>query len=115
MLSSKLICQVAIRSCRWLVIAILALHLGAAARAQSTAALSGTVTDPTGAAVPNATVVARNVATGVETSLTTDSSGAYLFPGLPIGSYRVEVTATGFNKAVLTSLTLQVATSVTRD
>jgi hypothetical protein len=115
MLSSKLICQAAIRSCRWLVVAILALHLGAAARAQSTAALSGTVTDPTGAAVPNATVVARNVATGVETSLTTDSSGAYLFPSLPIGSYWVEVTATGFNKAVLTSLTLQVATSVTRD
>ena len=115
MLSSKSIHRGAILSSRWLVVAILALHVGAGARAQSTAALSGTVTDPTGAAVPNATVVARNVATGVEISLTTDSSGAYLFPSLPIGSYRVEVTATGFNKAVLTSLTLQVATSVTRD
>src|SRR4051794_31185582 len=101
MFTSKLIRRGAILSHRWLLLVVLALHVGAAARAQSTAALSGTVTDPTGAAVPNATVVARNVATGVETSLTTDSSGAYLFPSLPIGSYRVEVSATGFNKAVL--------------
>ena len=115
MFTRNWICQVANLSCRWLVLAVLALYVGAPARAQSTAALSGSVTDPTGAAVPNATVVARNVATGVETSLTTDSSGAYLFPSLPIGSYRLEVTATGFNKAVLADLTLQVATSITRD
>jgi len=115
MFTTSLIRRAAILSCRWFVIAVLALHVGAAARAQSTAALSGTVTDPTGAAVPNATVIARNVATGVETSLTTDSSGSYLFPSLPIGSYRLEVTASGFNKAVLAGLTLQVATSVTQD
>src|SRR5262249_9807750 len=83
--------------------------------AQSTASLSGTVIDPTGAAVPNATVTARNVSTGVEMSLTTDASGAYLFPTLPIGSYRLEVTANGFNKAVGGGFTLQVANAITQD
>jgi hypothetical protein len=91
------------------------LHLGGVAEAQSTAALSGTVTDSTGAAVPNATVAARNSATGIEATSQTDSAGAYLFPSLPIGVYRVEVSATGFRKAVISEIKLSVATAVTTD
>src|SRR5580700_5624000 len=72
------------------------------AHAQSTAALNGTVTDPAGAAVPNAQVLAKDQATGVESSTQTDSAGAYLFPSLPIGIYRVEVTGSGFQTAVIT-------------
>jgi hypothetical protein len=91
------------------------LHLGGVAEAQSTATLSGTVTDPTGAAVPNATVAARNSATGIESTSQTGGAGAYLFPSLPIGTYRVEVSAPGFRKAVISDLKLSVATAVTTD
>jgi hypothetical protein len=83
--------------------------------AQSTASLSGIVTDPAGAAVPNAKVTVTNQATGVSSSSQTDSAGAYLFPSLPIGSYRIEVTASGFQKAVISDLKLPVATNVTQN
>lgn len=83
--------------------------------AQSTGSLNGTVTDPTGAAVPNAKVSATNTATGVTSSTQTDSAGAYLFPSLPIGAYRMEVAASGFQKATISNLKLPVATSVTQN
>lgn len=85
------------------------------ATAQSTATLSGTITDPTGAAVPNAKVTAINQATSVASSTQTDSAGAYLFSSVPIGKYRVEVMASGFQKAIVKDLDLPVATSVTQN
>jgi hypothetical protein len=100
---------------RWMIISLLALQLGAITRAQSAASLGGTVTDATGAGVPNAVISARNTATGVESTSQTDNAGAFLFPSLPIGKYRVEVTAPGFRKAIIGELTLQVASSVTTD
>ncbi|MGB7282036.1 MAG: carboxypeptidase-like regulatory domain-containing protein, partial [Candidatus Acidiferrum sp.] len=101
----------------WLRLALLlfSLALGGLAHAQSTASLNGTVTDPTGAAVPNAQVVAKNEATGVETKTATDDAGAYLFPSLPIGTYSIEVTAPSFQMAVVTDLKLQVATAITQN
>src|SRR5882762_752554 len=88
---------------------------GGAALAQSTAALNGTVTDATGAVVPNAQVVVTNQATGVESATPTDTAGAYLFPALPIGIYRIEVKASGFQTAVISSLKLDVATALTQN
>ncbi|HXJ14772.1 MAG TPA: TonB-dependent receptor, partial [Candidatus Limnocylindrales bacterium] len=85
------------------------------ANAQSTATLQGTVTDPAGAAVPNAKIVATNDATGIQTETATDSSGAYLIPSLQIGLYKLEITASGFQKIVLTGLKLDVATTVTKN
>jgi hypothetical protein len=90
-------------------------QLGAVAHAQSTSSLSGTVMDPTGATVPNATVAARNVGTRVEWTSQTDSAGAYLFPSLPIGTYHIEVSVSGFRKGVIEELRLEVATAVTKD
>ena len=98
----------------FLLIALLYMVCGTA-MAQSTGSLNGTITDPTGAGVPNAKVVATNQATGVATSTVSDSAGAYLFPSLPIGVYHLEVTAPGFQKALVTDLTLPVATSLTRN
>jgi len=89
--------------------------LGGLAHAQSTASLNGTVTDPTGAAVPNARVVATNQATGVGSATQTDAAGAYLFPSLQIGTYRLEVTVSSFQTAAITNLKLEVATSVTQN
>jgi hypothetical protein len=60
-------------------------------------AISGTVTDTTGALVPNATVVARNNGTGVETKRTASSDGLYNISPLIPGTYTVTVTATGFS------------------
>ena len=61
--------------------------------------LGGNVLDPTGAALPNATVVATNDATGAETTTTTTSGGQYHFANLPVGTYTLTVTAAGFAKA----------------
>ena len=99
------------------VLVLLALVLGTAwpASAQSTATLQGTVTDPAGAAVPNAKVVATNQATGVQSETVSDSAGAYLFPSLSIGVYKLEVSAAGFQKFVLTGLKLEVATAVAQN
>jgi hypothetical protein len=61
--------------------------------------LTGTVTDPSGAVVPNAAVTLKNEATGSARNTTTNASGAYRFALLPPGNYTVTVTAQGFNKA----------------
>jgi hypothetical protein len=97
------------------LLVVLLCGLGSSAMAQSTATLSGTVTDPAGAAIPNAKVVATNQATGVESSTQTDGTGAYLFPSLPIGVYRIQVTAPSFQRSVISDLKLPVATAVTQN
>src|ERR1700746_1383055 len=89
--------------------------LDSAALAQSTASLSGTVTDATGAVVPNASVTATNQGTGVASVTQVDTSGAYLFPALPIGMYRIEVSAANFQTAEISNLKLEVATSITQN
>src|ERR1700676_2594583 len=101
----------------WLRLALLlfSFALCSPAHAQSTASLNGTVTDPAGAAVPKAKVSATNQATGVVSDTQTDGAGAYLFPALPIGIYRLEVIASGFQTAVISNLKLDVATSVTQN
>ena len=102
-------------SLRAFVWVVLSAFLGANALAQSTAALSGTVSDATGAVVVNAKVVATNQATGVESATQTDTAGTYLFPSLPIGIYRILVTAPGFQSAIVANLKLDVATAVTQN
>ena len=100
---------------RAFLLAVFSAVLGASALAQSTASLSGTVTDATGGVVPNAKVIASNQATGVESTTQTDTAGAYFFPTLAIGTYRVQVTAPSFQTAVISNLKLEVATTVTQN
>ncbi len=100
---------------RVFLLAVLSAVLGTSVPAQSTASLSGTVTDATGAVVVNAKVVATNQATGVESATQTDTAGAYLFPSLPIGIYRLQVTAPGFQSAIISNLKLEVATAATQN
>ncbi len=89
--------------------------LDSTALAQSTASLSGMVTDASGAVVPNAAVTATNQGTGVASVTQVDNSGAYLFPALPIGMYRIEVSAANFQTAEISNLKLEVATSMTQN
>src|SRR5690348_15777186 len=62
------------------------------------AAIVGTVTDPTGAAVPNATVTITKTDTGQSHRFTSNNDGQYVAPALPIGSYTVEVESGGFKQ-----------------
>jgi hypothetical protein len=66
------------------------------ARAQSTGTIQGNITDAQGSVVPGTTVTVRNVATGVERSLVSDSAGDYQAPSLAPGRYRVEARLSGF-------------------
>jgi hypothetical protein len=76
---------------------LLILGLGVVANAQTfRGAINGTVTDPSGAAVPNATVKATEVATGIDHATTTTSDGEFAFQDIPLGFYKVTVTAQGF-------------------
>lgn len=69
----------------------------------------GTVTDPSGAVVAGAKVTVKNVGTGLERTTDTSADGSYALPELPIGTYTVTVTLTGFQTAVTTGVTVDVA------
>ena len=62
--------------------------------------IQGTIIDPGGAVVPGATVVATNLATGVETTRQTNDAGLYVISPLPPGAYKVVVSATGFQTLI---------------
>jgi hypothetical protein len=64
------------------------------------ATLLGTVTDASGAVVPNASVQVTNVATGVRQTVTTDSQGRYTVVDLIVGGYEVQASAAGFQTVV---------------
>jgi hypothetical protein len=63
----------------------------------NTANLSGLVTDPSGAAIPNVTVTVTEPATGYTRTLETDGAGYYSFQDLPTGQYAVKVAGSGFS------------------
>src|ERR1700733_9761761 len=66
------------------------------------AQIAGVVTDPSGAVVPNAEVKATQTETNSVHVATSDNKGAYLMPNLPLGPYRITVTAVGFRTYVRT-------------
>src|ERR1700761_7472854 len=80
---------------------------------QSSASLSGTVSDPTGAAVPNAHVVVHSIATGADRAVDTDGAGLYAVPALLPGDYSVKASAAGFSNDTVPSVTLNVDSKVT--
>ncbi len=80
-----------------IVICLLTLGTGALAQSQATTGnIEGRVLDPNGAVVPNAAIAAKNEATGLEKSTTTDSDGNYRIILLPPGSYTLKANASGF-------------------
>src|SRR5215472_3030330 len=85
------------------------LMTGVVAHAQVTGAtVSGTITDPSGGVVANATVTATNTATAVARSVTTDSAGLYTIPNLVPGPYDFKVASTGFSTSVQSGVQLAV-------
>jgi hypothetical protein len=77
-----------------------------------TSSLGGTVADPSGAVVPNATVTATGIDTGVATKTVTNTSGVYEFPSLPEGNYRVSAEITGFKEFVYQKVVLDIGAQV---
>ncbi len=75
------------------LLSLLLLLTACAYAVEVTARIKGSVTDPTGAVLPNVTVTATNQDTGVMTTTTTMANGDYAFQKLPIGTYSVSVTA----------------------
>lgn len=80
----------------------------------NSASLSGLVTDPTNATVGQVTVTVENAATGYKRTAATDTTGYYSFSDLPIGSYRVTVSHTGF-ATLGETVALNTAEKVRRD
>jgi Carboxypeptidase regulatory-like domain len=70
--------------------------------------IKGTVTDPTGAVVPGATITATNTATGVKYPTKSLANGDYLFPQLPVGTYSITVSAPGFKNFAATGIVLTI-------
>lgn len=96
------------------VCAIAVLVFVPAALAQTvTGAITGVVTDPSGAVVVGAKVTAHNLDTNVSTPATTNASGAYHIDFLPIGRYEVIVEASGFTPQTLPSFTLEALQTAT--
>src|SRR5437588_1483651 len=69
----------------------------------------GTVTDPQGAVVPGTKVTVHNVNTGLERATQTSADGSYSVPELPIGTYTVSATQSGFQTAVISNVAVDVA------
>ncbi len=76
--------------------------------AQSTAQISGTVKDQTGAVLPGVEVSVTQTGIGLKRSAVTDETGSYILTSLPIGPYRFEATLPGFRTYVQTGIVLQV-------
>lgn len=90
-------------------IAVIAISLGfhlSFAQVDISASLSGTVTDQTGALVPNAAVSALNVQTGVRTKTTANETGSYHFVSLQAGTYTVSCSMNGFKTFVASEVVL---------
>jgi len=77
--------------------------------------LTGTVSDASGAVIPNAKVVASNLSTGAISETTTGVQGVYVFPALAAGTYSITVEASGFRKTVHTSIGLSIGATVSDD
>jgi len=80
-----------------------------------TSSISGTVTDSSGAAVPGAVITISDASQGVERQVTANSTGSYLVPGLPAGTYNLKVAATGFRAYVATGIIVHGAEQIRAD
>src|ERR1035438_5723129 len=85
---------------------------GARAQEVAVAEVDGHVSDPSGASIGGATVKMTEVDKRAVHTFTTDASGVFRFPNLPVGAYALEVTAPGFKAYHQTGIILQVASNV---
>jgi len=92
------------------ILSVLVLATGAVAQIQN-GQFTGTVTDPSGAAIPNAKVTVTNMGTNLSVTTTTNQSGLFVVRELPVGTYKISTEAKGFKTRTDTDLTLNAGTS----
>jgi len=101
-------------SSRWLLTLTAALFLSAfalvmpGAAQENRATIVGSVTDPQGGVIPSATIKATNIETNSATTTTSNESGLYSLPFLPVGKYRISVIATGMKTTLRDNIELRV-------
>ena len=101
---------------RWPILALVLMILWAApVRAQVSAQIKGTISDPSGAGVPSASVTVRNTETGVSRTAPSEADGTYLFVALPVGVYQVSASKDGFQGATRSGIQLNINQEVTID
>jgi len=74
--------------------------------------ITGTITDPTGAVVPGATVTITNVGTNISQTTTTGSDGSYRFPLVPPGSYTLEIKAANFGGVRVSGVVVEASQTI---
>ena len=100
---------------RTLGLLLCAVFAVAMAGAQENAEITGTVTDPSGAAVANATVTIMHMSTGTARTVQTNATGMFDFPALRIGAYDLKATSPGFKTFTTTGLVLSTAQTLRAD
>ncbi|MDQ3710662.1 MAG: Plug and carboxypeptidase regulatory-like domain-containing protein [Acidobacteriota bacterium] len=98
------------------IVPFLCLILAMPTLAQKTSGqISGSVVDQSGAAVPETSITVIQVGTGIERTVTTSDEGVYTIPDLPIGTYRMSATRSGFKAAITENVVVNVATTTRQD
>src|SRR5579875_3551403 len=97
---------------RALLLLVMASFAATAAVAQENASITGTVTDPTGAVIPNAVVVLTNTATEHQQKSRANTDGIYIFGNLGVGRYSLSVTALGFRRTTIGGITVKAGQTV---
>ena len=102
-----------LRTLAILVVALLILASGGAVWSQTVqGVITGTITDPTGAVVPNATVIITNADTNISQSTTTGSDGSYRFSLVPPGTYTIDVKAANFAEVKAAGVVVEASQTV---
>ena len=91
---------------RWLALLTFVFCLDRAANGQSTAILTGSVTDPSGAIVTGVLVQCWNTETDLRMSATSNQEGLFRFPDLPVGPYEISISRAGFETLVRSGVRL---------
>jgi len=81
----------------------------------TTARLSGIVSDPSSAVVAGATVTVHDMGTGYTQATKSESTGQYLFPSLPVGTYQITVSMAGYNQYVQKGIVLSVGQAASQN
>ena len=99
----------------FVLMAVLLSAVPAWAQTSNSALVLGTVTDPAGAVVPDATVSLTNTATNEAKTATTNSAGQYVFPNVAPGTYALKIAKSGFATSTFSNIKLDVTKSYTYD
>ncbi len=98
-----------------LLVVVFWLFLFTCVRAQSTSSIEGLISDQNGDLISGAEITAGDPLIGVMRRVVTDDGGRYQIPALPVGDYRIEVRAQGFQTLIRESIRIEVARRVTQD